>query len=121
MGIQDFTTKVIGDKRRWREYKARSKQLPPHYRSAIEALERYVFYFGPSEGDGAASVFEDLIDLFERAAADDTPIREIVGEDPVEFVEAIIQNYTRGGYVARERDRLTAAIERAEQEGGAGS
>ncbi|MFI6793991.1 hypothetical protein [Streptosporangium canum] len=32
-------------------------------------------------------MFEDLADLFEQAAADGTPIREIVGEDPVEFVE----------------------------------
>ena len=39
-------------------------------------------------------MFEDLADLFERAAADGTPIREIVGEDPVEFVETFIQNYT---------------------------
>ena len=46
-------------------------------------------YFGPVDGDSAASLFEDLADLFEQAAADGTPIREIVGEDPVEFVEAL--------------------------------
>ena len=27
------------------------------------------------------------------------PIREIVGDDPVEFVEAFARNYTQGGYV----------------------
>jgi hypothetical protein len=31
------------------------------------------------------------------AAADRTPIREIVGEDPVEFVEALVGNYEKGG------------------------
>ena len=70
-------------------------------------------HFGPMDGDSAASMFEDLADLFERAAADGTPIREIVGEDPVEFVEAFLRNYQKGGYVARERNRLTNAIERA--------
>ena len=64
-------------------------------------------------------MFEDLADLFERAAADRTPIREIVGEDPVEFVEAFAQNYTKGGYVPdRARERLISAIKRAEAEAG---
>ena len=35
-------------------------------------------------------MLEDLADLFEQGAADGTPIREIVGEDPVEFVEAFV-------------------------------
>jgi DNA-binding ferritin-like protein (Dps family) len=113
MDMSAFTAKVIGDKRRWRQYKARTRQLPENYRSAVEAIERYLMFFGPVDGDSAASVFEDVADLFERAAADGTPIREIVGEDPVEFVEALVQNYTKGGYVTRERERLTSAIGRA--------
>jgi len=106
-------TKVIGDKRRWRQYKARVRQLPPNYRTAVDAIERYLMHFGPVDGDSAASLLEDVADLFEQAAADGTPIREIVGEDPVEFVEALIRNYAKGGYVTREQDRLTSAIARA--------
>ena len=117
MSISKFTAKVIGDKRRWREYKARTRRLPANYRTAIEAVERYLMYFGPADGDSAASMFEDLADLFEQAAADGTPIREIVGEDPAEFVDAFAQNYKTGGWVARERDRLAGAIERAAGEG----
>ena len=118
MSISEFTSKVIGDKRRWREYKARTRQLPENYRAAVEAIERYLMYFGPMDGHSAASLLEDLIDLFEQAAADGTPIREIVGEDPVEFVEALVQNYEKGGYVTRERERLTRAIDRAEEHDG---
>ncbi len=106
-------SKVIGDKRRWRQYKARVRQLPPNYRAAVDAIERYLMHFGPMDGDSASSLFEDVADLFERAAADGTPIREIVGEDPVEFVDALIRNYSRGGYVTRERERLISAIDRA--------
>jgi DNA-binding ferritin-like protein (Dps family) len=113
MGISDFTTKVIGDKRRWRAYKARTRALPDNYRAAVEAVERYLMYFGSADGDSAASMFEDLADLFEQAAADATPIREIVGEDPVEFVDAFLQNYSKGGWITRERERLTSSIERA--------
>jgi DNA-binding ferritin-like protein (Dps family) len=94
-----------------------SNGVSPNYRMAVEAIERYLMYFVPADGDSAASMFEDLADLFEQAAADGTPIREIVGEDPVEFVEAFVQNYSEGGYVpTRGRKRLTDAIAHAEEE-----
>jgi len=65
-----FISKVIGPKRRWRAYKARTRQLPASYRTAVDAIERYLMYFVPVDGDSAAAMFEDLADLFERAAAD---------------------------------------------------
>ncbi len=114
MDITKVTSRVIGDKRRWREYKARTRRLPENYRTVVDAIERYLMYFGPADGDSAASMFEDLADLFEQAAGDGTPIREIVGEDPVEFVDTFLQNYSKGGWVTRERERLTGAIESAE-------
>ena len=108
-----FISKVVGEKGQWREYKARVRQLPENYRTTVEAIERYLMHFGPMDGDSAASVFEDVADLFERAAADGTPIREIVGEDPVEFIETFVRNYPKGQWIIRERERLTNAIERA--------
>jgi DNA-binding ferritin-like protein (Dps family) len=122
MGISDFASKVIGDKRRWKDYKARAKRLPPSYRTAVEALERYVMFFGPEDVESASRMFEDLVGLFEEAAADQAPIRVIVGSDPVEFVEMFLQNYSKGGWITRERERLASAIERAEgEEGGTSS
>jgi DNA-binding ferritin-like protein (Dps family) len=111
--ISKFIALTIGDKRRWRQYKARVKQLPPSYRTAVEGIERYLMHFGFLDGDNAASLFEDVADLFERAAADRTPIRQIVGTDPVEFADELIRNYAKGGYVARERQRLITAIDEA--------
>jgi len=108
-----FMSKMIGEKRRWRQYKARTSQLPASYRTAADALERYLMCFGPGDGASAASMFEDLADLFEQSAANGTPIREIVGEDPVEFAEAFLRNYPEGQWINRERERLTSAIERA--------
>ena len=113
-GKGGFISKVIGPKKRWRAYKARVRQLPENYRTAVDAIERYLRHFVPADGDRAASEFEDLADVFARAAADGTPIRQIVGDDPAEFVEASAQNYTKGGYAPdRERNRLTSAIARA--------
>ena len=62
------------------------------------------------------SMLEDLADLFEQSAADGTPIREIVGEDPVEFAETFLQNYSEGQWINKERERLTKAIDRASGE-----
>ncbi|RCG28689.1 DUF1048 domain-containing protein [Sphaerisporangium album] len=112
-----FISKVIGPKRRWWQYKARVGQLPPNYRTAVEAIERYLMHYVPRDRDSAESQFEDLVDLFEQAAADGTPIRKIVGDNPVEFVETFVANYSDGGYVpARARERLISAVERAEGE-----
>ncbi|MDQ8707969.1 DUF1048 domain-containing protein [Streptomyces sp. LHD-70] len=109
-----FRRKVIGPKKRWRAYKARVKELPGDHRTAVESIERYLMHFVPTDGDSSAAMFDDLADLFEQAAADGTPIREVVGEDPVEFVDAFAQNYSEGGYVpARARKQLTDDIERA--------
>ncbi len=106
-------SKLIGDKRRWRQYKARTRKLPQSHRVAVEALERYFMCFGSEDADTAASMFEDLAELFEQAAADGTPVRTIVGADPVEFAETFLRNYPNGQWINRERDRLTRAIAQA--------
>ncbi len=114
MGISEFAQKVIGDKREWRAYKARVRALPEPYRVAIDGIERYLFHFGAVESDTSIAIFSDVADIFERAAADGTPIREIVGDDPSAFVDALIDNYEKGGYVAREKRRLDESIAQAE-------
>jgi DNA-binding ferritin-like protein (Dps family) len=120
--MTSFIEKVVGDfgdKRRWREYKARVKALPESYRTAVEALNRYFMYFGGIvKGDTLMTMLEDLADLFEQAAADETPIRAVVGEDPVEFAETFLRNYSDGQWINKERERLVKAIARAAGEDG---
>jgi len=117
MNIKSLAEKVVGDfgeKKRWRAYKARTRQLPDNYRTAIEALERYLTYFGAvTKGDVLMRMLEDLADLFEQSAAGGTPIRAIVGDDPVEFAETFLRNYAEGQWINKERARLTEAIDRA--------
>lgn len=119
----ELVTGSLEEKKRWRKfwraYKARKEQLPWSYRTAIDALERYNMYLGGSNEHRSMEMLGDLVELFEQAAADGTPIREIVGEDPVDFAETFIRNYGIGSWVAKERQRLTDAIDRAaaEQQG----
>lgn len=113
-GWIEQVTGSLEQKKRYRQYEARTKQLPANYRTAVDALERYLMYFGAiTKGETLVSMLEDLADLFEQSAANETPIREIVGEDPVEFAETFLQNYSEGQWINKERERLTTAIDRA--------
>lgn len=106
--------KVTGsfkDKKRYRQHKTRTAQFPGDYRTAITALDRYLMYRGAiTRGDLLVRMLEDLADLFEQSAADQTPIRDVVGDDPVEFAEAFLENYSEGQWINTERERLTQAI-----------
>ena len=103
----------LDEKKRYRQYKARAQQLPANYREAVEAIDRYLMYFGGiTKGDVLVKMTEDLIDLFEQSAAIGTPIRAIVGEDPVEFVETFLENYADGRWINKERKRLIDTIDR---------
>lgn len=113
-GWIEKVTGSIEQKRRYRQYKARTERLPANYRTAIGALNRYLMYFGSiTKGDILVSMLEDLADLFEQSAANGTPIRDVVGEDPVEFAETFVRNYSDGQWINKERERLTNAIDRA--------
>ena len=113
-GWVERVTGSIEDKKRWRQYKARKEQLPASYRTAIDGLERYFMYAGAIvKGDVMMQMLEDLSDLIEQAASDGTPIRDVVGDDPVEFAETFIQNYSDGQWINKERKRLSDAIDQA--------
>ena len=109
--VTKFIKMVIGEKGQWREYKARGRQLPPSYRTALDAFERYLNYFGT--GGDSTPIYADLVDLFEQSAAAGTPIREVVGDDPVEFIQKLVAKYPKGQWITRERERLISAIDRA--------
>ncbi|WP_062202703.1 DUF1048 domain-containing protein [Demequina salsinemoris] len=113
MDITKLAEKLIGDKRRWREYKARAKALPEPYRTAVAALEKYMMSAAivSNDADILSQMFEDLADLFEQAAAGSTPVRDVVGDDPVEFVETFAANYSDGNWKAKAEERLRTSIE----------
>ncbi len=118
----EWIEKITGSleqKKQYRQYKARKEQLPTNYRTAIDALERYLMYYGSiAKGDVLLSMLDDLAILFEQSAANGTPIRAIVGNDPVEFAEEFLRNYAQGQWINKERERLITAIARAEGEEG---
>ena len=112
----ELATGSLGQKKQYRQDRARIKALPEPYGSAAKALERYLMYAGGvTDGETIVRMFGDLADLWERAAADGTPVRAIVGDDPVEFAETFAQAYTGKHWIDKERARLIEAIDDAER------
>ena len=109
-------TGSLEQKKQYRRDKARMEALPEPYRTAAKAFARYFLYYGGlTDGDTLVTMLGDLTDLWERAALDGTPVRAIVGDDPVEFAEAFAEAYSGKKWIDRERNRLTKAIEDAER------
>jgi DNA-binding ferritin-like protein (Dps family) len=108
-----FVSKVIGDKKQWKEYKSRKKQLPANYQKAVDALEIHILTFCPETGDALMRALNDLIDLFEQSAEEKKSIREIVGENPSDFAEAFTSNYTNDSWRDRELRKLSEALDTA--------
>jgi DNA-binding ferritin-like protein (Dps family) len=119
----ELVTGSLEQKKQYRQYRARLEALPEPYAEAAKALYRYFMYNGGAvmDGDVALTMMGDFVDLWERAAADGTPVRAIVGEDPVEFADAFVLAYTGKRWIDKERARLTRAIDDAERTQAAGS
>jgi DNA-binding ferritin-like protein (Dps family) len=107
-------TGSLEQKKQYKQDKARIDALPEPYATAAKAMHRYFTYYGGiTDGNTLSTMFGDLADLWERAAVDGTPVREIVGDDPIEFAETFAQAYTGSRWIDKERARLTKAIDDA--------
>ena len=110
----ETVTGSLDEKRRYRAIQARVKRLPSDYRATVEALSRYLMVVeGVAKGDVLVAMLDDLTVLFEEAAADGTPIRTIVGAEPIDFATEFAQNYADGQWMEKERSKLITAIDKA--------
>ena len=110
-------TGSLEQKKQYRQDKARMDALPGPYKTAASAMHRYLMYYGGiTDGDTLTALFGGLADLWEQAAADATPIREITGGDPVEFAETFAQAYGGKLWIDKERQRLIDSMGEAERD-----
>jgi len=110
-------TGSLEQKKQYRQDTARITALPEPYRTAARATHRYLMYSGGvTGGDTMVAMFSDLADLWERAATDGTPVRDVVGDDPVDFAETFAQAYVGDRWIDKERARLTRAFDDAEHQ-----
>lgn len=110
-------TGSLEQKKQYRADLARIEGLPEPHRAAAKAFQRYLMHSGViSDGETLVTMFGDLADLWERAVADGTSVHAVVGDDPVEFIDAFVQAYAAKHWLDKERARLTAAIADAVKE-----
>lgn len=113
----ELVTGSLEQKKEWRRSVARIDALPEPYRATAKAVQRYLLHAGGvTDGDAIVRMIGDLADLWERAAADGTPVREVVGEDPVEFADDFTAAYSARQWVDGERERLRSAVAAAEDD-----
>ncbi len=111
-------TGSLEQKKQYKQQMARIEALPAPYADAARAVHRYLMYAGGIvDGETLVAMVGDHADLWDRAAVDGTPVRGIVGEDPVEFAEAFVRAYAGKEWIDKERMRLRAAIDLAERSG----
>lgn len=114
-------TGSLEQKKQYRQDMARMDALPEPYRDSAKAFHRYLMYQGGVvNGDVLVTMLGDLVDLWERAAADGTPIRDITGDDPVEFADSFAEAYSGKRWIDKERERLSKAIDSAVDDQGKG-
>jgi len=93
---------------------ARVAALPAEFRAAFAAFEMYLADRRSIGGaEATAGALDDLALLFEQAAADGIPIRSVVGDEPADVAEALLENHLGGSWNAAMRASLTAAIDTA--------
>ncbi|MDR6905176.1 DNA-binding ferritin-like protein (Dps family) [Agromyces sp. 3263] len=92
-------------------YRARRLRLRPDYRTAADAVERYLVQRGAFSSGDLATTLDDLAAVFEQCEADGLDVRAIFGEDPVEFAELLLANQAEVGWIASERSLLRSTID----------
>ena len=111
-------TGSLEQKKQYKQHMARIAALPAPYANAASALNRYFMYSGGSvDSDTLVRMVGEHADLWERAAIDGTPVRAIVGDDPVEFAETFVRAYSGKEWIDKERTRLRRAIDAADDGG----
>jgi DNA-binding ferritin-like protein (Dps family) len=116
----ETVTGSLEQKKQYKQYRARLDALPEPYLTTGKAVDRYLMASGSiTDGATLVAMLGDLIDLWERAAADGTPVRDIVGDDPVEFAETFRAAYSGKEWLDKERARLRDAVAKADHAEGA--
>ena len=89
-----FTRRLREEKRAWREHVARVKALPPDYRLVMTEIEKFMWSFALDAQ--IMSVQDDLLAMFEEAAASGRPVLDVTGDDVARFaLDVLIEAQTR--------------------------
>jgi DNA-binding ferritin-like protein (Dps family) len=90
--MNNFLTRIIGDKKEWKGMEARAKALPNDYQIVYGEIKQYMWQFTAGDGMDIVAILKDLLGLFETGAADGKHILEVTGEDVAAFCDELLRN-----------------------------
>lgn len=95
----------LEEKRVWREYENRAKNLGPDYYQDYKMMQKYLWISGLTKWNDFKFVFDNLLDLLEEAAADGRKVTDITGADVAAFLDEIVDGGTKT-WEDKQRDKL---------------
>ncbi|WP_225047651.1 DUF1048 domain-containing protein [Lacticaseibacillus kribbianus] len=104
---------MVKDKKRYRQFLRDVKALPPAYAETLLALQAYLWNFARS--GGIIVPLEEMLRMFQESAAEQVPVAQLVGGDPVAFADNIMAQYPDELWLIKYQNRLRAAVKEAEQ------
>lgn len=106
--MNNFLTKIIGDKKEWKSMEARAKRLPGDYRIVYGEIQKYMWQFTAGNGLDIVAILKDLLGLFETGAADGKRALEVTGEDVAGFCDELLRNAKT--YTENWREKLNSDV-----------
>lgn len=118
--MKNIITKLIGDKKEWRQMEARAKALPEEYGFVYHKIQNYMWNFaaGHGAGEDMIEIFAGLLTLFEEGAANGKGVLEITGTDVAAFCDELLRNSET--YTENWRNKLNREINDRIGDGGNG-
>jgi len=97
-----------------REHAAAPPSVEPaeaDVRATLDLVERYLSHTGPiASREVADQVLTELRTLLSDAVADGRPVHSVLGGDPVDVVDALLENHGGGRWDADARRRLARDV-----------
>ena len=90
--MENFLTRILGDKKEWKRMEARADALPGDYRIVYGEIKKYLWRFTAGDGMDIVAILKDLLDLFETGAADGKHALDVTGQDVAGFCDELLRN-----------------------------
>ncbi|MBA3679199.1 DUF1048 domain-containing protein [Candidatus Saccharibacteria bacterium] len=103
--MNNFLSKITGDKKEWKAMEARAKALPKDYQVVYGEMKKYIW---TSSGLALIDVFKGLLDLFEESSASGKKVLEVTGDDVAAFCDELLKGEKT--YTEKWRETLNSDI-----------
>ncbi len=90
--MENFLTRILGDKKEWKRMEARAAALPGDYRIVYGEIKKYLWRFTAGDGMDIIEILKDLLDLFETGAADGKHALAVTGQDVAGFCDELLRS-----------------------------